>query len=147
MEVASVGSGGEVAAGDLTISSTSTGAAPAVSTIVELVAAGGNRSLSGRYKIPAGYTGYIVGWACFGIGNGSFDARIRTQAFASDGTFATPYHFLDTGYVSATVGFDSSLHWVPVPAGAIVKVSAIPSSAPSANRLDCSMSILQVKNP
>ena len=58
MEVGSLGTS-EVSAGNISISSAAAGL-PTVAQTVEYIAAGGNRSLSGRYKIPPTSTGYML---------------------------------------------------------------------------------------
>jgi hypothetical protein len=141
-EVASLGSS-EVSAGNITISSTSTTADPAVATIVEYIAAGGNRSQSGRYKVPYGYTGYVLAWEGSAVGNNQ-DLRLRAQAFSDNGHAAsTVYHFLSTSYViGGTAGFNSPMHYWKIPGGSDVKLSTIPTAAGSANRLDANFYML-----
>jgi hypothetical protein len=56
MHATAVGTGG-VAAGDIKIRDVSSGA-----IIYEQISAGGNQSLSARYKVPNGKTAYITGW-------------------------------------------------------------------------------------
>lgn len=88
MEVASTGSS-EVAVGALSISSTN--GAATVATTFEKVGPGGNRSLSGRYKVPSDCHAHLVHWDAGAISN-TMDVRIRATVFADDGTLSTVYH-------------------------------------------------------
>lgn len=141
-EVASVGSGG-VSAGNITISSTNGAATTA--TTVEYIAAGGNRSLSARYKVPTGYTAYITSWDVKAI-NGDMDARLRAQVFADDRALSTVHHFQDNLYQAANTRGEQRLDYLPVPAGAEIKISAIPSASAAGNRCDASFRLILVLN-
>ena len=141
-EVASVGSGG-VSAGNITISSTNGAATTA--TTVEYIAAGGNRSLSARYKVPTGYTAYITNWDVNAI-NGDMDARLRAKVFADDRALSTVHHFQDNLYQAANTRGEQRLDYLPVPAGAEIKISAIPSASAAGNRCDASFRLILVSN-
>ena len=142
MEVASVGSG-EVSAGNISISSTN--GAATVATTFEYVRAGGNRSLSGRYKVPSDCHAHMVHWDVAAIGT-TMDTRIRATVFADDDTLSSVYHFVDRAFLAASVNISQSLEYRELPAGAIVKISAIPGNAPAGNKLDCSFSIICMEN-
>ena len=138
MEVASVGTS-EVAVGAVTISSTN--GVATVATTFDRVGPGGNRSLSGRYKIPSDSHGHIVRWDSAAISS-TMDTRIRATVFADDGAISTVYHFLDRVWLASGQSATESLDYRAVPANAVVKISAIPGSAPAGNKLDVSFSII-----
>lgn len=142
MEVASVGSG-EVSAGDITISSTN--GAATVATTFEKIKAGGDRSLSGRYKVPSDRIGYLVSWDQKAIGT-TMDVRIRATVFADDNSLSTVYHFLDRSFLASGENASSELDYRKLPANCVVKISAIPGNTPAGNKLDCSFSIICMAN-
>lgn len=142
MEVASVGSG-TVSAGDLAI--TSINGVATVATTMEFIKAGGNRSLSGRYKVPTGYSAYLTGWGAHAI-SANMDTRLRATVFADDRTLPTVQHFQDNMYLPSGTSDDETLAYLCCPAGSEIKVSATPASAPAGNRLDCSFRLILIKN-
>jgi hypothetical protein len=142
MEVASLGSD-EVSVGDIAITSNNGAAAPA--NTVEFIKAGGNRSLSGRYTVPTGYSAYLLHWDANAI-SAAMDARLRATVFANDRSLSTVYHFQDTLYLASGANAGSEKNSLKFPAGCAMKVSAIPAQAPAANRLDTSFGLLLVSN-
>jgi len=112
-----VGSGG-VAAGNISIRNT------AGSVTYEYIQAGGNQSLSGRYKVPANKIGLVTGWQCSAVTK-KIDLRLRATVQRVDRTLiAGVFLFQD-----AVVLNDAPSGWLPLdapllmPAGAIVKMS------------------------
>jgi hypothetical protein len=142
MEVATVGTG-EVSAGNITISSTN--GAATVATTFERITAGGNRSLSGRYKVPSDCHGHLIHWDAAAIGN-TMDVRIRATMFMDDNTLSSAYHFLDRIFLGSGQNATQDLEYRELPANCIVKISAIPGGAPAGNKLDCSFSIICMEN-
>lgn len=142
MEVASTGSS-EVSAGNISI--TSTNGAATVATTFERITAGGNRSLSGRYKVPSDSHGHLVHWDVAAISN-TMDTRIRATSFADDLTLSTVYHFLDRAFLASGANSTQNLEYMELPSEAIVKISAIPGGAAAGNKLDCSFSIIVMKS-
>jgi len=142
MEVATVGSG-TVCAGDVTIGSNN--GAASVATTFEFIKAGGNRSMSGRYMVPTGYTAYLHSWSAAAI-SAVMDVRLRTNVFADDRALsATAQHFQATAYLAAgQILAGTDLDYLECPAGAVIKASAIPSSAPAGNRCDVNFDILLI---
>lgn len=129
METASLVGTGVVAAGNLTISSTN--GAPTVATTFEQITVGGNRSLSGRYKVPTGYTGYLLDWKASAI-SATMDTRLRVDKFSDDDALvAGVFHFNGRIFLSSGQLFGESLNFEKCPAGAVIKLSAIPGSAPA----------------
>lgn len=142
MEVASVGNG-EVAAGNLSISSTN--GAATVATTFEFIKAGGNRSLSGRYKIPDCCHGHLVHWDAAAIST-TMDTRLRALVFSDDGTLSSVYHFLDRVFLGDGQNASQELEYRELPANCVVKISAIPGSAGASNKLDGSFSIIVMRD-
>ncbi len=142
MEVASVGSG-EVSAGNITLSSTN--GAATVATTFEYIKAGGNRSLSGRYMVPSNCHGHLVHWDAAAIAT-SMDTRIRATVFMDDNALSTVYHFIDRSFLASGQNVTQTLEYRSLPAGAVVKVSAIPGNASAANKSDVSFSLICMSN-
>ncbi len=143
MESASVGSNG-VAVG--TISITSTNGAATVATTFEQITPNGNRSLSGRYKIPSNYTGYVLDVAAAAIGN-TMDTRLRTDVFANDSTLSPgTFHFISRVFLAAGQTATEDMKYKKLPSNAVVKISAIPGGTPAGNKLDTSFHIICIAN-
>jgi hypothetical protein len=113
-----------VAVGNISLRDT-TGA-----TTYEYIGAGGNQSLSCRYHVPTGYTGFILGWDASGITK-EVDLRLRATVERFDRTLV-PGVFL---FQDAIVLNDATSGWQPfkvpplIPAGATVKISGISAAA------------------
>lgn len=142
MEVASAGSSG-ASVGALSISSTNGPAT--VATTFEYIAAGGNRSLSGRYKVPSDCHGHLLKWDIAAIGN-TMDTRLRALQFMDDKTLSTVYHFIDRSFLASGQNSVQSLEYRELPSNCVVKISAIPGGAPAGNKVDCSFSIIVMQN-
>lgn len=97
--------------------------------IYEYIAAGGNQSLSARFHIPTGKTGYIFGYLPSGITK-KIDLRLRGNASRFDRSLTTA--FLFQGVV---VTNDNSPGWIPyeipvkMPAMSTVKMSGVSAAA------------------
>jgi hypothetical protein len=137
-EVSAVGSN-EVSVGNIDIRNVTT-----PTTIYERINAGGNRSLSGRVKVPTGYSAFIqhVGYESISADG---DFRLRAQRFASTNAISTVYHFLETSVTPSNTTNMVPLPYLKVPAGAIIKVSVIPSSSAAGVRMDTHFSLILVK--
>lgn len=142
MEVASTGSG-EVSAGNITISSTNGSAT--IATTFERISAGGNRSLSGRYKIPSDCHAHLVHWDAAAINN-TMDVRLRSTIFMDDNSLSTVYHFIDRVFLGDGQNTAQSLEYRELPSDAVIKISAIPGAAAAGNKIDCSFSLICMKN-
>jgi hypothetical protein len=143
MEVATVGSGG-ISAGNIAI--TSNNGAASVADTFEFIKANANRSLSGRYKVPTGYTAYIHSWSGAAIGTGDQDVRLRADVFADDRTLSTGvFHFQATAYIKGDNRFsDTDLDYLCFPAGTVIKASSIPSATAAANKCDINFDLLLI---
>lgn len=143
MEVATVGIN-EVSVGNISI--TSTNGAATVATTFEYIKAGGNRSLSGRYKVPTGFTGYVHDWSAAAISN-TMDTRLRINTFADDNAISDgAYHFKARVFLASGANAQEDLHHIKCPEGTIIKISAIPGAAAAGNKLDCHFDISIIAN-
>jgi hypothetical protein len=138
-ESVTVGSLG-VAAGNISV--TSTNGAATVATTFEFIKSGGNRSMSGRFKVPSDCTGYVHS-AYYSAISTTMDFRLRADVDATTRA-VTPgvFHFQDTAYLSSGQSLDKAEDWLKMPAGAVIKISAVPGSAPAGNRADANFDIL-----
>ena len=117
-----VGSAG-VAVGNISLQGVAGG------TVYEYIKAGGNQSLSCRYTVPTGKTGYIVGWSCSAIVK-QIDFRLRATVERFDRTLVDGvFLFQDTAVLlDGTSGFIPS-SFPSIPAGGRVKISGISAAA------------------
>jgi hypothetical protein len=142
MESATAGSGG-VAAGNISISSTN--GTPLVSTTFERIASGGGRSMSGRYVVPAGHDAYMIRWTVSAVGN-TMDARLRANVFSDDRTLSLGvFHFMDRAFMSSGQEGVWLQDYDKYPAGATIKVSAIPGAAAAGNRIDVDFTFILIE--
>jgi hypothetical protein len=98
-------------------------------TIYERITAGGNRSLSCRFKIPTGYTGYVIGWNASAI-NHNMDLRLRATIHSlNHGSIVNNHHFISNMYLGKDTNFVlSKLPYIRVQELGEIKVSAKPDS-------------------
>jgi hypothetical protein len=146
METSELGTGGLVAAGDITISSTNGAATPA--TTVEMILAGGNKSMSGRYKVPAGRTCYICQWEAQSAGGtATYDVRLRADVFSDDRAISTGiFHFQDAILIPNGGSEAQDCGLLKCPENSIIKMSCIPTASVAANRLDGHFDLLCISN-
>ena len=145
MESSELGAAAATAAvGDIAIFS-GAGAAAAESTTVEIIKATGNRSMSGRYTIPTGYIGYLIGWDGSAAGSQAMDMRLRADVFADDRVISAGiFHFQDTVYVPSGETFSNDIPYLKLPAGVMVKVSCYPAATTGTPRCDVNFHLLLV---
>jgi hypothetical protein len=143
MEVAAVGSSG-AAVGDLTISSINGAATEA--TTMEMIKALGNRSLSGRYKVPTGYSAYISGWFGSAAGSQAMDLRLRATVFADDRALSTVFHFQATMYLATTANLFKSIPYYKCPASCVIKTSVFPAATTGTPRCDSNVRLFLVQD-
>lgn len=115
----SVGSNG-VSLGNISITDIT------ATTIYEYITAGGNQSLSGRVKVPADKTGFVMGWQATGVTK-KIDVRLRATVERFDrsllpGIFLFQDNLLLNDSTSGWIPFDAPLR---MPCLAVVKMSAI----------------------
>ena len=112
-----------VAVGNISLRTTN------AATTYEYIMADGDQSLSGRFTIPTGKTGYIMGWQASGITK-IIDIRLRATVDRLDRTLISAFNFQDAlllnDAASGHIPFNIPLK---CPAGAQVKMSAQSSVA------------------
>lgn len=136
----SVGSGG-VAAGNIAVRNV---AAP--TTIYERISAGGNRSTSGRFMVPAGHYALLDSWDTHAIRQ-RVDFRLRATSHAFDDSLAPGiYLFKDSAYMGADQTAEHDVPWLLLPPLAKIKVSAIPDAISPQCRADISFGVLLIKH-
>lgn len=135
MEVAAVGSG-LVSAGNIDLRTVSG------SVVHERISAGGNRSLSCRFKVPADCNGYMIEWDASANSN-EIDFRIRSQSDMFDNSLSGPFLFEDIALVTQDTARDRlNCGWHKVPPLGEIKASAIPSSVAAGTRGDASFLVV-----
>jgi len=95
------------------------------SIVFEQISLGGNQSLSARYKIPNGYTGYIMGWHASSVTR-KIDFKLRADVDRHERTLQTGvFNFQDAMVLEATPsGYRPFAVPLKIPAGGTVKISA-----------------------
>ena len=95
--------------------------------IYEMIAAGGNQSLTARYRIPAGKTAYILGWHCTATTK-PVDFRLRANIDKDTREVITPFLFQDALIIDV-----GTSPYIPlynkISGKATVKVSGISTAA------------------
>ena len=144
MESDAVGSVG-VAVGNVYCSSKSIAGTPTVPERIDMIGPGDGRSMAGRVMVPDSFKLHLMGWHVNAI-SANMDTRIRGTVFTNDRTLSAGYHFQDTAYVASGQSFVDEFHYATFPAGAIIKLSAIPSAAAAGNRCEGSFHFLLVQD-
>jgi len=147
MEVTQVGSN-NVAVGNILLRTV-------IGTIgLEQIDAGGNKSMSGHFMIPSGYTGYIIEWSsnAVDLSNGSTanaqDVRLRATVNTLDRSLSGVYHFQDTMYMNSGSGMAAPelLPMLKMPELTRIKMSTISSSTNANARVDGDFSLMLIQN-
>jgi len=139
MEVTASGNG-EIAAGNILLRIAGAGATH------EQITAGGNRSLSCRFMVPTGYSGYLVDWGLWAIGT-TQDARLRATVRTRSRTLGTNYVFQSVAYLVAGGNTSEEIPYLKCPALSKIKISTISGAVASAtNRIDGEFTILLISN-
>jgi hypothetical protein len=96
------------------------------STVFEYIVAGGNQSLSGRYKVASNVTGWVHGWQCSGFSQ-RIDVRLRaTVERIPRKLLPGVFLFQDIIVLKDTAsGYRPFPVPLRMPAGTVVKMSAI----------------------
>jgi len=141
MESGAVGSSG-VAAGDIAISSVTT--APTVAQIMEFIKTGSGRSLSGRVMVPKDFTLYMLDWRGSAIGQ-TMDVRMRSNVYTHNRELSSGIHFQEVMYLASGQFANASFDYLAFPAGALIKISAVPGAAAAGNRCDVGMKFLLIQ--
>jgi len=141
MEAAAFGTAATVgAAGVITISSNST--TPTFANTFEYIRIGLTGSMSGRYTIPVFCRGYLLAWDSTVISASQMDVVLLGDYFRN-AERCVPYQSKDRAYVTANTPMIMDL-FDSVPAGATIKISAIPGASAAANKLEASFELIVV---
>ena len=140
MEAYSVGSGG-VSAGNITLRNAAT-----PTTIYEQISAGGNKSTSGRFMVPAKHYAILPSWDTHAVRQ-RVDFRIRATVHSIDGSESDGvYLFKDSAYIGADQNGEHSLPWLVMPPLSKVKISGIPDAISPQCRADTSFQVLMLRH-
>lgn len=113
---------------------------------VEQITAGGNRSMSARFMIPTGYTGFLDSWNSESVQNAQ-EVRLRAQVDTYTRALSTVYHYVDANTLPADSNSGHQiLPWLPIPALAKIKVSTISAGTASSNKCGSSFIIVIIAN-
>jgi hypothetical protein len=138
METSTAGNG-TVAAGNISLRIAGAGATQ------EYIALGGNRSLTCRFMVPTGWTGYLVDWGVWSIGT-TQDVRLRATVRTFSRTLGTSYIFQSVAYVASGGNSGEELHYIKVPALSRIKPSTIAGATTNSNRIDVEFTILLIQD-
>ena len=137
MESLSVGTNGS-AVGNIKLQTS-------LSAELEQISAGENRSLSARFRVPKGYTAYIIDFGITAL-NQSMDARLLANLSAFDRQVISFYTTQEVAYVPANqIERSISQHYLRCPELATIKIAAKAGSASQA-KCDANFKILVVAN-
>jgi len=109
----------------------------------EQITLGGNKSRTGAFKIPTGYTGYVTSLQGTAI-NTSQDILLRSTVNTLDRTLSTAFHYVDNLFLPSGINATSNFHSLRFPELSIVKVSTLSGALPVANRANISFSIILI---
>lgn len=114
-------------------------------TEVEQISAGGNKSLSARAMIPAGFSGYIDVWdtACV---NNDQDYRLRGQVRTLDRTLCATYHFADRSYIALNQNRLKRVPFLKFPPLCKIKISTKSAGTASTVRADVSFTLVLIQD-
>lgn len=112
---------------------------------LEQISAGENRSLSARFRVPKGYTAYVIDFGITAL-NQSMDARLLANISAFDRQVISFYTTQEVAYVPANqIERSISQHYIRCPELATIKIAAKAGSTSQA-RCDANFKILVVAN-
>lgn len=118
MEAQAVGSN-FVSAGNILLRKVTGGAG------VEQITAGGNKSRSAKFMVPAGYMGMVTMWTCSTVTD-TLDARLRATVRTLDRALVGPYLYQDGMYLPNNAWHTEDIdHSTELPPLARVKISAV----------------------
>lgn len=138
MEAASVGSGG-VAAGNIRLRING-GVVQ-----VEQITAGGNKSRSGIFMIPTGYTGYLVNVHSTAI-NSDQDVRVRATVNTLDRSLSSVFHYQTELYTPINTIFQDHDLWLRLPATSKIKANTMSAGTAGTVRCNINMLIIIIEN-
>ena len=138
METYTAGTG-TVAAGNVRLRLNGT------TTEVEQITAGFNHSVSARFMIPAGYSGYLTQWTALAIGN-PMDCRLRATVDPFNRSLNANYLLVDNLWVGAGAGLLDDLLFLKCPALTKLKGAVIAGGTGNTNRVDVSFDLVLIQN-
>lgn len=113
----------------------------------EQISAGGNKSLSCRFMVPAGMHAHMSSWAITAIGNATQDVRLRGTVLTRERTLNSRYIFQDNSFVQNTASSgEIVIPWLTFPPLCRIKISTLASNGAAQNRLDASFTLLLMEN-
>ncbi len=134
------GDGSETSLGNITIENSNS-----ATTILSQITVGGNKAMGAFYMVPASHTAYLDHWDCGAIQN-TMDARLRATVATYDRRLISRYLFQGNAYLAADDRETEKIDGQSYPAGARIKVSAIPGSTAAGIRLDASFYIIVLED-
>ena len=114
---------------------------------VEQITAGWNKSMSSRFRIPAGYTGYISKHEVYAINNDQ-DVRLLAKVSAYAADLENIFHIIDSKYCAANMnssGSDSP-SFIKLPALCDVKTSTISGGTAGSIKCISSFNLILIQN-
>ena len=109
---------------------------------IEQISIGGNKSLSARFRVPTGYTGYLINWDGAAVNNDQ-DLRLRAEvASLNRALTAGIYHFQSGAYIPSNNAHFTILPYLKVPALCRIKVSTFSAGVAGTVRAETSFTIV-----
>lgn len=118
-------------------------------TQYEQITANGNKSMSGRFLVPTGFTAYLnTNWHMSAIGGADQDTRIRATVNSFDRSLnaGNVFHFQDIMYIPNSMAMEMGVPWIKFPAGCRIKVSTLSSATGNTNRIDANYTVVLIAN-
>lgn len=109
---------------------------------IEQITAQTSKSKTGKFMVPAGYTGYLIDWHGQAINNDQ-DLLILAQRDSYTFAFTNGYHVINNAYAPSNTSTPLiSLSYTPIPALSRVKISTTSAATASTVRASGSFTIL-----
>ena len=113
---------------------------------VEQITAGGNKSRTGIFMVPVGYTGYIVNWRVSAVGNDQ-DVRLRGTVNTLDRTLTSVYHYIAESYCASNTNISPGNDiYMKIPALTLVKLSTVSGGTGATIKCIGNMNIIIISN-
>ena len=113
---------------------------------LEQITANSSKSKTGKFMIPAGFTGYVVRWNGQSINNDQ-DLFILAQCETLSREFSQAYHFMDNLYIAVNnASPDKELGFLKVPELARIKLSTVSAGTAGTVRSSGSFTVVIIQN-
>lgn len=113
---------------------------------LEQITQNSSKSKTGKFMVPAGYTGFVAFWDGEAINNDQ-DMFILVQRDSETYEFSQAYHYIDNDFIATNhPSPQKNLGFAKVPALARIKISTISSGTVSTIRASGSFTIAIIKN-